>query len=327
MYRHFFGFRERPFDLAPDPRFLVFTDAHREALSNLEYGIASRKGITLLVGEAGTGKTTLIRTAIGRQPAGVHCVHLSNPTLLRHEFNELLARQLGLSDAAARSKATMLVELDALLRERRERGETTVLIVDEAQSLPAELLEEIRLLVNIEANNDRLLSLILVGQPEIANRLNEASHRQLKQRIALRCQLRLLTPQETAGFIAGRIGAAGGVGAQVFTREAVTLIHQHSRGVPRLISVIADNALLGAYGAGQRPVTSQIVQDVCRDFDLTCGEDVADRGSALVENESVKDPVVARYDSENVAEIGAALAGRPRRFRFFGKARSVNGQG
>src|SRR5579863_4723578 len=136
MYEQFFGFRERPFDLTPDPRYVVLTESHREALSNLEYGIASRKGITLLIGEAGSGKTTVIRTAIDRQPVRVHCVHLHNPTLSRAEFAEMLAIQYGLSDRAGASKARMLLELEALLRARRDLGETSVLVVDEAQSLP-----------------------------------------------------------------------------------------------------------------------------------------------------------------------------------------------
>ena len=244
------------------------TEAHREVLSNLEYGVSSRKGITLLIGEAGSGKTTLIRTAIERQSAKVHSVHLHNPTLTRQEFSEMLAARFGLSEAAAKSKAGMLLELEALLIARHNDGETTVLIVDEAQSLPQDLLEEIRLLANIETNEQKLLSVIIAGQPELAERLNHESLRQLKQRIALRCQLRPLTLQETAGYIAGRIRAAGAVGAQVFTREAVSLIHEHAHGIPRTVSVIADNALLGGFAAGQRPVGSQLVREVCRDFDL-----------------------------------------------------------
>ena len=272
MYEEFYGFRERPFDLTPNPRYLVLTDIHREALSNLEYGIASRKGITLLIGEAGYGKTTLIRTAIGRQPARVHCVHLNNTALTRAEFVEMLAERFGLNDRAKVSKTVMLLELDELLNKRRDAGETSVLIVDEAQSLSLELLEEIRLLANTETNEAKLLSVIIAGQPELADRLNDAALRQLKQRVALRCQLRALTLNETAAYIAGRIKAAGGVGAQVFTREAVTLIHQRSHGIPRTISVIADNALLAGFAAGQRPVNSQMVLEVCQDFDLGSAE-------------------------------------------------------
>ena len=272
MYEQFFGLRERPFGLTPSPRFLVLTDSHREALSNLEYGIGSRMGITLLIGEAGSGKTTMIRTAMAKQPARVHCVHLQNPTLLRAEFAQMLAARFGLSEEATGSKATMLLELEALLRHRRDQGETSVLVVDEAQSLPLDLLEEVRLLANIETDEVKLLSVIIAGQPELASRLNDPALRQLKQRIALRCQLRALTPLEGAGYVAGRILVAGGVGAQVFTREAVALIHQRARGIPRTINVIADNALVGGFAAGQRPVTTQIVREVCSDFDIGDGD-------------------------------------------------------
>jgi len=275
MYEQFFGFRERPFDLTPDPRFVVLTESHREALSNLEYGIASRKGITLLIGEAGSGKTTIIRTAIDRQPVRVHCVHLHNPTLSRAEFAEMLAVRYGLSDRAGASKARMLLELEALLRARRDLGETSVLVVDEAQSLPLELLEEIRLLANIETEDQKLLCVILAGQPELATRLNAHELRQLKQRVGLRCELRPLTLAETSAFIVGRIQVAGGQGARVFTREAVAAIHEASRGLPRTISVIADNALLGGFAAGVKPITSQIVHEICRDFDLTGARDRA----------------------------------------------------
>ena len=173
----FRSLRERPFDLTPSPRFLVLTESHREALRNLEYGIGSRKGITLLIGEAGAGKTTIIRSAIEKVSMRVHCVHVNNPTLSRPEFVEMLASKFELSDRAAQSKTTMLAELEALLRQRREQGETTVLIVDEAQSLPLDLLEEIRLLANIETDNEKLLSVIIAGQPELATRLNNTDLR------------------------------------------------------------------------------------------------------------------------------------------------------
>jgi general secretion pathway protein A len=269
MYEQYFGLRERPFDLTPNPRFLVLTESHREALANLEYGIGSKKGITLIVGEAGSGKTTMIRAAVEKLPARVHCVHLHNPTLSRDEFNEMLAARFKLSREATRSKTAMLIELESLLRSRRENNEQSVLVVDEAQSLPAELLEEIRLLANIETNDDKLMTLIIAGQPELAERLNDQGLRQLKQRIALRCALRPLSPQETAAYIAGRIRAAGGTGAKVFTREAVALIHERSGGIPRTISVISDNALVGGFAAGQRPVGSDLVREICRDFDLS----------------------------------------------------------
>jgi len=296
MYESFYGFRERPFDLTPNPRFLVMTDVHREALSNLEYGIACRTGITLLVGDAGTGKTTLIRTALERQPARVHCVHLQNPALTRGEFVEMLAVRFGLSDRARDSKTTLLLELETVLKRRAEAGESTVLVIDEAQSLPRDILEEIRLLANIETSEHKLLPVIMAGQPEVTALLNDDSLRQLKQRIALRCELRPLSLQETAGYLAGRIRSAGGVGAQVFTREAVTVIHERSRGIPRTISVIADNALLSGFALGQRPVNSTTIRDVCKDFDL---------GPALPEPPAI--PPVPSPPPESVSSAGAGL--------------------
>jgi general secretion pathway protein A len=198
----------------------------------------------------------------------VHCVHWHNPALTRDEFIELLSVRFGLSERARESKATFLIELEHLLRRRHDSGETTVLIIDEAQSLPLELIEEIRLLANIETETDKLLTVIIAGQPELAERLNDVRLRQLKQRIVLRCELKPLTVQETAAYIAGRVRAAGGAAAQVFTRDAVTLIHERAKGVPRTINVLADNALLAGFATGRRPVGAQVVAEVCRDFDF-----------------------------------------------------------
>lgn len=328
MYERFFGFRERPFHLTPNPRFLVLTDGHREAISNLEYGIASRKGITVLIGEAGAGKTMAIRTAIERQPEHVHCVYLHNPALTRAEFVEILAAQFGLSAAARQSKAALLLELEDLLRRRHEAREITVLIVDEAQALPAELLEEIRLLANIETEDEKLLSLVLAGQPELATKLNDPVLRQFKQRVALRCELRPLTFAETAAYIASRIRTTGGVGAQVFTREAVMLIHEKAAGIPRTINVLADNALLTAFALGQRPVNSQTVRSVCQDFDVDTSADAesvseersdepsnpAPQRLLVFENASAAYP--AREADLAAAESPAITEVQPKRRRF-----------
>lgn len=324
MYERFYGFRERPFDLTPNPRFLVLTDGHREALSHMEYAIASRKGITLLLGEAGSGKTTVIRTAIERQTGRVHCVHLQNPALTRVEFIEMLAAQFGLGAQARASKATLLLELETLLRHRHANGETTVLIVDEAQSLSYELLEEIRLLANIETDEGKLLSLVIAGQPELAPRLNDPNLRQLKQRVALRCELKPLTLSETLGYIAGRIRAAGGVAAQIFTREAVTLIFEQSRGIPRSINVLADNALVAGFALEQRPVDSQIVREVCRDFDMgTFSEELepeADDSVPPAVSQGVPEPAPGRVLTSGRAEIAdqSAPDERERQASFLG---------
>jgi general secretion pathway protein A len=302
MYEAFFNLRERPFELTPNPRFVVLTPGHQEALSNLQYGISNRRGITLLIGDAGTGKTTLIRTALQQQPDVMRCVYLHNPALTREEFIEILAVRFQLSAAARHSKAALLTELEAMLHHRHGRGESTVLVVDEAQTLPIEVLEEIRLLGNIETDEVKLLSIVLAGQPELAARLNLTPFRQLKQRIALRCELKPLSVAETARYLAGRIRAAGGMGANIFTREAVLMMHEHSRGIPRTLSVIADNAMVSAFALGQKPVTTQIVAEVCRDFDLHAPHGAP--GDSALETEPEMET------EKSVTERDSATAGR-----------------
>jgi general secretion pathway protein A len=269
VYQNFYGLNELPFDLTPNPRYLFFTPKHREALSNLQYGISGRRGITLLVGEAGTGKTTLVRAVLESAPTqSTRCVYLNNPTLTRSEFVEFLARAFGLSDRAASSKSVLLAELEQQLLEHHLQGIVTALLVDEAQAMSLELLEEVRLLANIETDTEKLLPVVLAGQPQLADKLNDPQLRQLKQRVALRCSLQPLDLKETAAYIAGRIRIAGGDSTRMFTREAVELVHLCSRGIPRTISVICDNALVNGFAADRCPVGWEIVYEVCKDFDL-----------------------------------------------------------
>lgn len=277
MYESFFGLRERPFELTPNPRFLLLTPTHSEALANLQYGMTGRKGLTLLLGEAGAGKTTLVSTALAQwQGAGHVVAHLNNPTLTRDEFIEFLTVSYGLKPDAAASKTRFLKELTSFVMARNARGQVTGLLIDEAQSLSTELLEEVRLLVNIETPTEKVFQVILAGQPELASRLNEPGLRQIKQRVALRCTIAPLDVRDAAAYVAGRIRVAGGVAAQVFTREAVIAIHEYSGGIPRVISVICDNALLAAFASGRRPVTRDMVAEVCRDFDIRRTFDVTE---------------------------------------------------
>jgi len=188
MYESFYGLRERPFELTSNLKYLFYTPQHREALANLEYGLASAKAITVVTGEAGIGKTTILRAALqSPRCRQIKPVVLDNPRLSRDEFIRLLALKLKLGAAAAESKAGLLDVLEPELRARRARNEMTALIVDEAQSLSHDLLEELRLLANIETPSEKLLPLVLVGQPELADHLNDPGLRQLKQRVALRC--------------------------------------------------------------------------------------------------------------------------------------------
>ena len=277
MYLNHFGLDERPFDLSPDPRYLFMTSQHSEALANLEYGLSTGKAITLLLGEAGTGKTTLLRAALKSERCkNVRCVQLTNSFLTRAEFLETLARGFDLSSEASQSKAVLLAELETLLKRRHDQGETTALVVDEAQRLSEELLEEIRLLANIETDTIKLLPLVLAGQPELGERLNSAGLRQLKQRVALRCDIAPFELRETASYIVSRVRTAGGQAVQLFTREAVMLVHECSRGIPRTINVVCDNALLNAFAAGRTNVDRSVVQEVARDFDLAWSEPAVD---------------------------------------------------
>ena len=275
MYEQFYELNERPFDLTPNPKYLFLTPSHREALSSLEYGIAAGIGVTVLVGDAGTGKTTVIRATLDSSKRGkTKAVYLNNPTLTRSEFLEFLAREFGLGVELAASKTRLLEALEQVLRRTHADGVSTALIVDEAQSLPHELLEEIRLLANIETPSVKLLPIVLAGQPELADRLNHPSLRQLKQRVGLRCLLKPLTVSETGQYITARVTVAGGKASTLFTREAVLLIHERAKGIPRTTSVICHNALIGGFALNRRPVTADIVREVCRDFDFDAPDEL-----------------------------------------------------
>ena len=306
MYQDFYGLRELPFELTPNPKYLYLTRQHREALSMLQYGLISSKGLTVLVGEAGTGKTTLLHAALQSEHCGhVKCAHVMNPRLTRDEFIEMLSAEFGLSDRAAHSKTALLSEFQVVLRQRRDRGDMTALVVDEAQSVSSELLEEIRLLANIETTTEKLLSIVLAGQPELRDRLNQNDLRQLKQRVTLRCQITPFTLEETAHYIASRIRSAGGNAANIFTLEAVTLIHRHSGGIPRTISVMCDNALLTGFGLGKPRVDSHVLHEVAKDLDLL-GTGERDRDAAFT-SEHVES---STHNDENasVGDSGAAPA-------------------
>jgi general secretion pathway protein A len=330
MYQRFYGLRELPFELTPNPKYLFLTRQHREALSNLQYGLFSAKGMTVLIGEAGTGKTTLLHAALESEPCrDVSCVYLNNPALTRPEFVEVLSDRFNLGSRAGESKAALLGALDRVLRERRAHGQITALVIDEAQSLSGELLEEIRLLANIETATEKLLPLVLAGQPELKDRLNEPGLRQLKQRVTLRCEITPFSLEETGSYIALRIRTAGGDAARLFTREAVKLIHQKSGGIPRVISVMCDNALITGCGLGRLPVDRAIVVEVARDFDLG-GEEALDGGvtdptdAVPRPGDTMGYPTVVTSESEaapdrlagNERELFAMAAGR-RRFSLF----------
>ena len=260
MYEDFYRLKRKPFSIAPDPGFLFLSDRHREALAHLMYGLETEGGFVLVTGEVGTGKTTLIRSLIDRIPKGVDVAFILNPRVTAHELLQSLCEELGIGETPgeAHSVKHYVDRLTKHLLERHRRGRNTVMIIDEAQNLSPAVLEQIRLLTNLETNEQKLLRIILLGQPELAELLDRRDMRQLSQRITARYHLGALDPDETQAYLAHRLSLAGG-NPNLFTRAASRRIHRLSGGIPRLINVIADRALLGAYVEGKQRVGAAIV--------------------------------------------------------------------
>lgn len=268
MYKKFFGLKENPFNVNPDPRYLYVTPHTEEALSCLTYGIQNRKGFILLTGEVGTGKTTLINKLLEwLQRETISTAFIFNSRLSDDEFFDFMMNDFGIP-CDAKSKSQVLIRLNNWLLERYRAGETAVLIVDEAQNLSESVLEEIRLLTNLETYTEKLLQIVLSGQPELENKLRQPHLRQLRQRITLRSKTYPLTPAETEGYINSRLRIAGGDGQPIFAPEAIEAIHKYSRGIPRMVNVLCEHSLINAFADQRRPVTAQTVAAVAQDFEL-----------------------------------------------------------
>ncbi len=268
MYNAFFGFKESPFNLTPDPAFLYRSRQHEEALANLIYGVQSRKGFVVLTGEVGTGKTTLLECL--QDFLGAHQIdyaYLFNSRLTADQFFEMIAYDLDLR-CARTSKTEVLIALNQILIQNANEGRTTALIVDEAHNLEWDVLEEIRLLGNLENRRGKLLQIVLAGQPEFDRKLDAPSLRQLKQRIALRCMLQPLQQSEVIEYIESRLRKAGMVHQSVFSREVLEQIHLRTQGIPRLINAICDNLLLTAFAMEKRVTTVDMVDEVSDDMRL-----------------------------------------------------------
>jgi general secretion pathway protein A len=268
MYKTFFGLNTSPFNLSPDPTFLYHSHQHEEALASLIYGVQSRKGFIVLTGEVGTGKTTMLECL--RDHLTAHhtpFAFLFNSRLTPEQFFEMIAYDFDLRCSRS-SKTEVLLSLNALLIERANNNETTVLIVDEAQNLDWPVLEEIRLLGNLENRRGKMLQIILSGQPELDIRLEQSEYRQLRQRIALRCRLRAFTTIETSEYVASRLQRAGLREQTVFTEEILTDVHRRTQGIPRVINSVCDNLMLTAFALHSHVVTPDMVEEVSRDLCL-----------------------------------------------------------
>ena len=268
MYKEFFGLRANPFNVNPDPRYLFLTRHTEEALACLTYGIQSRKGFVLLTGEVGTGKTTLINKLLEWLRAQqVPTAFVFNSRMNVPQFLDYMMADFGIP-CETRSKSQILMRLYNWLLERYRAGETAVLIVDEAQNLADEVLEEIRMLTNLETFTEKLLQIVLVGQTELEQKLKQPHLRQLRQRLTLRAKTHPLSAEETKAYIQQRLRIAGSSGQQIFDPDALTLIHRYSSGIPRVVNLICEHCLVSAFVDQQKVIGPTIVDAVARDFDL-----------------------------------------------------------
>jgi general secretion pathway protein A len=268
MYKAFFGLNSTPFNLSPDPSFLYRSAQHEEALASLIYGVQSRKGFIVLTGEVGTGKTTMLECL--RDQLTAHrtpFASLFNSRLTAEQFFEMIAYDFDLP-CTRNSKTEVLFALNLMLIQRANQNQTTVLIVDEAQNLEWGVLEEIRLLGNLETRRGKMMQIILAGQPELDRKLEEREYRQLKQRIALRCHLRPFTPIETSQYIASRLRRAGMLEQTVFPAAVLAEIHRRTQGIPRLINSVCDNLLLTSFAMESRVANVEMLEEVSRDLHL-----------------------------------------------------------
>ncbi|MGH8069099.1 MAG: AAA family ATPase [Candidatus Entotheonellia bacterium] len=267
MYTDYFGFSEKPFSVTPDPRFFYTNPSYQEAYASLLYGIHERRGFIVLTGEIGTGKTTLLRRLMENMEPNVRFVFFYNTTLTFEELLDFICDELGLpiKEAGRLQKIQML---NQFLMDQLARGGTVVLLIDEAQNLGEEVLENLRLLSNLETASEKLLQIVMVGQPELETKLNQPELRQLKQRIAIQCRLERLDDEEVGPFITYRLNTVGYKRQQLFMPDAVQEIAYYSKGFPRLINILCDNALLIAYATSQKRITADIIREAAGDLRL-----------------------------------------------------------
>ena len=268
MYNPFYGFDVDPFRVNPDPRFLYFSESHREALATLVYTVDQRKGFIVLTGEVGTGKTTILNALLRKLHPSVRTAYLFNTALSVEDFFGYLFDELELPQVEPFKTSAALHQLNLYLIDRLKRGLQTLMIVDEAQNLSPELLEEIRMLSNLETPQSKLLQIILVGQPELATKLAMPELRQLRQRVELRHEIKPLDPDDTMNYVKERLAIAGHATGEIFTNSALRLVYRYADGIPRVTNVLCDNALVTAFARQSRRVSAQMVKEAAADMGL-----------------------------------------------------------
>lgn len=306
MYKSFFGLKENPFNVNPDPRYLFLTRQIEEALSGLMYGIQTRKGFITLTGEVGTGKTTLVNRLLD----WLHLKRTKTAFLFnsRMNTNQLFDFIMAEFDIPCdnKSKSQQLMKLNQWLLDRYRAGETAVLVVDEAQNLTFPVLEEIRLLTNLETSTEKLLQIVLSGQPELEDRLKLPQLRQLRQRITLRCRTMPMTNEQTRDYIRERLRIAGAAPeSSIFSAKAMDTIHLYSMGIPRVINLLCEHALINSFVDQKQVVEATVIEDVAREFQLDEVEPIAPPASARPDGEVFQ-------SEEFIQNLGEALS----RFRM-----------
>jgi general secretion pathway protein A len=315
MYKSFFGLKENPFNVNPDPRYLFLTKQVEEALTGLMYGIQTRKGFITLTGEVGTGKTTLVNRLLDwLHQRRVHTAFLFNSRMNSTQLFDFILAEFEI-ECESRSKSQQLLKLNHWLLDRYRAGETVALIIDEAQNLTYPVLEEIRLLTNLETSTDKLLQIVLSGQQELEEKLRLPQLRQIRQRIMLRCMTSPLTQEQTHEYIQERLRIGGAAGDPIFSLKAMDTVHLYSLGIPRVINLLCEHALVNAFVDQQRPIQPKIVEEVAREFQLDEVEPIAPDGGTTVDAEI--------YSSELFLQnLGEALS----RFRLGGPSATTTRQ-
>ena len=282
MYKSFFGLKESPFRVNPDPKYLYLTNEIEEALAGLMHGIKERKGFVTLIGEVGTGKTTLVNRLLdGLKQEQIRTAFIFNSRVNTTQLLEFVLAEFDIQ-CESRSKSQQLMRLNHWLLQRHGAGETVALIIDEAQNLTYPVMEEIRLLTNLETSTDKLLQIVLSGQQELDEKLKLPQLRQLRQRISVRCTTSPLTNEQTHEYIAERLRIAGANGTPIFSAKAIDVILKYAHGIPRVINLLCEHALTGAYVEEQRPIEPPLVDDVAKEFQLDEIAPIAPPGSLAV---------------------------------------------
>jgi len=314
MYKSFYGLKENPFNVNPDPRFLFLTKEIEEALTGLMYGIQTRKGFITLTGEVGTGKTTLINRLLDwLHHRRARTASLFNSRMNSSQLFDFILAEFDIA-CESKSKSQQLLKLNHWLLERYRDGETVVLIIDEAQNLTYPVLEEIRLLTNLETSTEKLLQIVLSGQPELEEKLKLPQLRQLRQRIMLRCRTTPLSEEQTGAYIAERLRIAGASGEPIFSAKTIETIHVYSLGIPRVINLLCEHSLVNGFVEQQRPIQPKIVEDVAHEFQLDEVEPVAPIGSTKIDSDVYNSEVFLQNLGEALSRFRVGPgAGRDRK--------------